>query len=170
VRTLEADGVWIMGRHKMARRSPAVDVPSHGRVHWWTSARNRPQNSHFFSVLGPSGVIPMCRDSIRKSFHARQIGSDMEASQRAKLNVGRRPPKFSYRFSLIVHYLQSKLVKQNAASRDGRNCESATTNSPHHIASPLRGRPCPDAFCGLVEIALDGTQAGTTIPSWRRSC
>ena len=49
--------------------------PSRGCVHQWTFARNRPQNSHFFSLFGPPAVIPTCRDSIRKSFHAKQIRS-----------------------------------------------------------------------------------------------
>jgi hypothetical protein len=45
--------------------------PSRGCEHWWTSARNRSKNSHFFSLFGPPGAIPTCRDSIGKSLHAK---------------------------------------------------------------------------------------------------
>ena len=80
--------------------------PSRGCVHRWTSARKRPKNSHFFSLFGPPGVIPTCRDSIRKSFHAKQIRSDMWPSRASKTPCGTWDPKFSYRFPLIVHYLK----------------------------------------------------------------
>jgi hypothetical protein len=42
----------------------------------WTSAGKRPQKSHFVSLFGPLGVIPTCRDPIRKSLHAKQTGPD----------------------------------------------------------------------------------------------
>jgi hypothetical protein len=88
------------------------------RLLWWSPApaaytgghplEKRPKTAHFFSLLSPRGVIPMCRGSIRKPFRARKIGYDMEASRRAKHDVARRPPKFSYRRSLIVQYLRPK--------------------------------------------------------------
>ena len=61
---------------------------------------------HFVSHFSPPGVTSRWQSLIRKPFHARQIGPDMEASQRAKHDVGRGPPKVSYRCSLIVHYRQ----------------------------------------------------------------
>jgi hypothetical protein len=68
----------------------------------------RPKTAHFFSLFRPLAAIPTCGVSIRKPFHARQIRHDLEACQRAKRNVARRPPKFSYRRSLIVQYVQPK--------------------------------------------------------------
>jgi hypothetical protein len=81
---------------------------SHGRVHWWTSAGKTPKKSHFVSLFRPPGVTSRWQSSIHKPFHARQIGPDMEASQRAKHDVGRGLPKVSHRCSLIVQYLQPK--------------------------------------------------------------
>src|SRR6516165_7308083 len=130
-RTPEIDCVWIIGRHRMARRSPAVEVPSPGRVHWWTSARKTPKKSQVVSLFSPPGVIPTCRDSIRKPIHDRRIGSDMEASQRAKHDVGRGPPKVSYRCSLIVHYLQPKNADPDSpTARVRRSSEPGPSRGP----------------------------------------
>ena len=118
-RTPEIDGVWIMGRHRMARRFAAVEVPSQGRVHWWTSARKTPKKSHFVSLFRPPGVASWWQSSIRKPFHARQIGPDTEASQRAKHDVGRGPPKVSYRCSLIVQYLWPKNAARDSPAARG---------------------------------------------------
>jgi hypothetical protein len=91
---------------------------SQGRVHWWTSAGKTPKKSHLVSLFSPPGVTSRWPSSIRKPFHARQIGPGMEASQRAKHDVGRGPPKFSHRCSLIVQYLQPKnAVPDSPAAR-----------------------------------------------------
>jgi hypothetical protein len=50
---------------------------------------------------------------------------------------------------------QELRIGQNNPTTSQRNCSS---------------RPAPEAFCCLMEIALDATPAGTTISSWRRSC
>ena len=67
--------------------------PSRGCVHRWTSAGNRPKKSHFVSLFGPPGVIPTCRDLIGKSFHARQIRSDLWPSRASKTPCGTWDPK-----------------------------------------------------------------------------
>ena len=119
LRTPESDGVWIMGRRRVARRSPAVEVPSQGRVHRWTSAGKTPQKSHLVSLFRPPGVTSRRQGSIRNPFHARQIGPDMEASQWAKHDVGPGPPKFSYRCSLIVQYRQPKNAVPDSRAAHG---------------------------------------------------
>jgi hypothetical protein len=70
--------------------------PGRGHVQQWTSARNRAQNSHFFSLFGPSGVTFQRRTSISKSSHAKQIEPDSWSSRASKTPCGRWDPKFSY--------------------------------------------------------------------------
>src|SRR3954453_11225050 len=67
-----------------------------------------PKNSHCFSLFGPPGVIPTCRDSICKSFYAKQIDPDTWTSRASRTPCGTSNPKFSYRIPLIVHYLRLK--------------------------------------------------------------
>ena len=78
-----------------------------GCVHRWTSARNRPQKSHFVSLFGPSGVTFQRRTSISKLLHAKQIGPDSWSSRASKTPCGTWDPEFSYRFPLIVQYLRT---------------------------------------------------------------
>jgi hypothetical protein len=54
----EIDGVWIMGRHRMARQSAPAEVPSHGCVHRWTSARKTPRNCSLFLTFPPARRDP----------------------------------------------------------------------------------------------------------------
>ena len=67
-------------------RSPATAAYTGGHP-----LEKRPKTAHFFSLFRPPAAIPTCGGSIRKPFHARQIGPDLEASQRAKRNVGADP-------------------------------------------------------------------------------
>ena len=104
--------------------------PGRGCVHRWTSARKRPKKSHFFSLFGPPGVIPTCRDSISKSFHAKQIGPDTWSSRASKTPCGTWDPKFSYRFSLIVHYLA---VGSGQWKKFGRVGQRRLRRATHHV-------------------------------------
>src|SRR5437764_751410 len=93
-------------QHALHNRAPDTSDGgrSRGRVHQWTSAGNRPKNSHFFSFFGPPGVIATCRDSIRKPCHVKQIRPDLWHSRANETPCGTWTRKFSYRFSLIVQY------------------------------------------------------------------
>ena len=62
------------------------------------------QNSHFFSLFGPPGVLFREQSAILKSFHDRQIELETWPSRGSKKPRGTWTPKFSYRFPLIVHY------------------------------------------------------------------
>ena len=109
--------------------------PSRGCVHRWTSAGNPPQNSHFFSLFGPPGVIPTCRDSIGKPFHPKQIGHDSWLSRASKTPCGTWDPKFSYRFPLIVHYLEGSRQWAAGSGPWKKTCARFTRPS-----SPWRSR------------------------------
>ena len=94
-------------RCRRRRRATLVEGPSAAVYTSGHSLEIAPKNSHFFSLFGPPGVIPTCRDSISKSFHAKQIGPDTWSSRASKTPCGTSNPKVSYRFPLIVHYLRA---------------------------------------------------------------
>ena len=139
-------------------------------VHRWTFARNRPENSHFFSLLGPPGVIPTCRDSIGKSFHAKQIGADTWPSRASKTPCGTSDPKFSYRFPLIVHYLKPLGTGSRASSHDvtaphrNRKCGS----SQEYGCSRLGCRPEAATSRQLAPIAPSTYRTSTPHPARTR--
>jgi hypothetical protein len=98
-----------------------------GCVHRWTSAGKRPKKSHFVSLFGPPGVIPTCRDSISKSFHAKQIGADSWSSRASDTPFGTWDPKASYRFRLIVHYLRAWVVDRGSWTAEEDLCKNHKT-------------------------------------------
>ena len=93
-----------------AHSPPATDNPCRGPsgscVHWWTSAGKRPQKSHLVSRFGPPGVPFRRQSAIHKSFCGRRIELETRPPRASKTPCGTENPKVSYRFPLIVHYLQ----------------------------------------------------------------
>ena len=101
------------------QRTAQVEVPTTAVYTSGHPLEKGPKTAHFFSLFGPSGVSSTCRYWIHKPFHARQIELETRWSLESKTPCACTNPKFSHRFSLIVHYFGAKSPSSMSPSREG---------------------------------------------------
>ena len=101
-----------IGRQESATTTLSM-VPAGAVYTGGHSLKKGPKTAHFFSLFGPRGVIPTCRDSVRKPFHARQIGDDSWASRATKIRRGTDPQNSHIDFPLL--FTKTSVSRTSAA-------------------------------------------------------